>query len=534
MSRRRISAVLAGAVALGTLSAVPFAGAASAEPTFVPQAADIVGVGSDTTQFAMNFLADGATVGGAAVAGYNAGRSSARLVSFDAAGTGLTPTVVLKQGDAAITRPNGSGAGKALLFNPSNPSVNFARSSSSLSTAEIGGGLFQVPFAVDGLKLAVRAAGSNAPAKITPTDLVHIYDGSITNWSAIGGTAGVIKPLIPQAGSGTRSFFLAQLQAANGGVAVVLGGDVVETQEHSDVDIKDDANALAPFSTGRAKTTPTVALLGGTAVGGFEAKRALYNVFRQADLGASWWAPVFGPSGFVCSTAARPLIENAGFDQLAAAAAGGACGEATQAATTNFTTNTAVAAQQTTTTLTTSASAQKVTLTAKVTAPAGTPVGSVKLLEGATQVGTANLSGGVAIVLLSGVAAGSHTYTASYAPGSAGFLASQSAPSTVTVTVPAPVVVKKASKTTVTMPLRFAKTVRVKAKIKVTVGTVAARGKVAVLMGTKRLATGTLSHGKVTIKLPKLKKGKHKLVFRYLGNTTTKVSQAVKKVVVTS
>ena len=51
--------------------------------------------------------------------------------------------------------------------------------------------------------------------------MVDIYKGDVTNWNQVGGTAGVIKPLIPQAGSGTRSFFVAQLKAANGGVAVV-------------------------------------------------------------------------------------------------------------------------------------------------------------------------------------------------------------------------------------------------------------------------------------------------------------------------
>ena len=67
----------------------------------------------------------------------------------------------------------------------------------------------------------------------------------------LGGAAGVIAPKIPQAGSGTRSFFTAQLKAANGGTAVTLAPSVVEVQEHDASPIQNDPNAVAPFSVGR-------------------------------------------------------------------------------------------------------------------------------------------------------------------------------------------------------------------------------------------------------------------------------------------
>ena len=286
MSRNsRIIAVLTGALTVAALGTLPGAGTAAAEPVFVPKAGDVVGVGSDTTQFALNYLADGHD----GVAGYNTAGTSGRLVTFDALGEGLPAQITLREGTAPITRPNGSGAGKALLYGAgNNVAVNYARSSSALSQAEISANLQQLPFAVDGLRLAVRAAGSNAPATITPAQLVDIFDGTVTNWNQIGGVAGAIVPLVPQSGSGTRSFFLSQLKAANGGVDVTLAPSVVETQEHSDADIKSNLNAIAPFSTGRAKTAPTVKLLGGADKGGFEANRALYNVVRQGDLASSW------------------------------------------------------------------------------------------------------------------------------------------------------------------------------------------------------------------------------------------------------
>ena len=527
MSRSRLSAVLAGAVALTALGLGPLAGSASADPTFTPDATDVVGVGSDTTEFALAFLADGTTVGGAPVAGYNAGRTSGRLVSWNA--TGTSP-ISLREGHAAVTRPNGSGAGKAELFGGGNDTdVNFARSSSSLSTTEVGASLWQVPFAVDGLKMAVRAAGSNAPAFISPADVLAIYKGDKTTWDQVGGSSGAtIHPLIPQTGSGTRTFFLAQLQALNGGTAPTLGGGVHETQEHSDADIKDDADALAPFSTGRAATTPTIALLGGNNVGGFEATRALYNVVRQADLSASWFAPIFGPSGFICSNAAKPLVEAAGFGQLATAANGGVCGEATQSTTTNFATNTFAPARATTTSLTATASGQTVTLRATVAASGATPVGTVAFFEGATQVATTNLSGGVGLVAKTGVAAGSHSYKAVYTPSNtAAFTGSESAPAAVTV---AALATKKASKTTVAMQTRFSHTVRAKATIKVVRAGHPATGQVRVRMGTKLLAKGKLVKGKLVVRLPHLKKGKHRLRFDYLGNHTTFASHSLVRV----
>ncbi len=325
MKRSKVSLVLGAALACGlaTTLAIP----ASADP--VPQARDIVGVGSDTSEYAVTNLADGVVVGGTFRAGYNAA-ASARLVSFNATGSS---TVVLKAGTAAITRPNGSGAGKNALYSPSNPNVNFARSSSTLTSSEISAGLRQVPFAVDGLKLAT-ATTSNAPATITPAQMVQIYSGAVTNWNQLGGQNGTIVPLIPQVNSGTRAFFLAQLQAANGGAAVTLAGSVTEVQEHDAAPIAASPNAVAPFSTGRFASVTGIKLEGG-----FTAQRALYNVVRAADLNAPWFSAIFGSDGYLCSGAAKAIIAASGFQQLAHPFDDGVCGEPTQDATSNFATS---------------------------------------------------------------------------------------------------------------------------------------------------------------------------------------------------
>jgi phosphate transport system substrate-binding protein len=326
--KRTKGSILAGAVLAGVLAAA-VASPAQADPT--PQSRDIVGVGSDTSETVMNYAADGKNVSGVQNLGYNA-TSNARLVSFDATGSS---TIVLKTGTTAITRPNGSGAGKALLYGASNnTTINFARSSSGPSAAENSAGLWHVPFAVDGLKMAT-ASTSNAPASLTVAQLVGIYNGTYTNWNQLGGTSGTITPMLPQSGSGTRSFFLAQLKAANGNVDVVLAGSVVSVQEHDSAPVAASANAVAPFSTARYATASS----GIKLEGGFSAERAIYNVVRQADLTKPWFGAVFGEDGFLCSGAGYAVVAAAGFKQLAGPLDDGACGVPTQSATTNFLSN---------------------------------------------------------------------------------------------------------------------------------------------------------------------------------------------------
>jgi ABC-type phosphate transport system substrate-binding protein len=518
MSVRRL---ITGATTASIVAAsVAFMAPAHADPTFVPVDSDIVGVGSDTSQFALSYLADGKD----AIAGYNAGKTAARLVSFDATGGG---TIVLKQGSAAVTRPNGSGAGKALLYGAgNNPDVDYARSSSAVNATEKSAGLFAFPFAKDTLALAT-AKTSSAPTTIAPADMVKIYNGTYTNWNQVpGGTAGVIAPKIPQAGSGTRSFFTDQLKAANGGVAVTLAPTVVEVQEHDPASIQNDANAVAPFSVGRN------AVIGAPLriEGGFVAARALYNVVRQANVGDAAVLGIFGADGFVCSVAAKPLIEAAGFEQLARPAKGGVCGQATQDASTNFATNTEVA---TATTLAgTSTVGGAATLTATVSSSTA-PDGLVNFYEGATLVGTSPLTGGKATKALTGLTAGAHTYVAKYVPpANSTFVASESAAVTVNVLATTPVV-KAPTKLVEKFKASYPKAASYKGKVLVKeTSTLAPTGKVIVKLGKKIVGKGTIKSGKVILTLKKLKLGKNKLVASYAGDSKFAGSKIKFKIVI--
>ncbi|MCW2764311.1 MAG: phosphate transporter substrate-binding protein PhoT family [Nocardioides sp.] len=492
-----ITAALAGSALI--LTALPASAAADPDDTtFTPVAGDLIGVGSDTSQHALKLLADG----------YNATTPAARLATFAATGGGqiTLPT-------AAINRPNGSGAGKALLYGASNnPDVDYARSSSANSTAEKQAGLQQFPFALDTLALAVsNSVPSHAPTTIAAADMVKIYNGTYTNWNQLPGAtgAGVIAPKIPQAGSGTRSFFVAQLKAANGGVDVTLAASVAEVQEHDDTLIKNDPNAVAPFSKGRA------ALLGTTLriEQGFSADRALYNVVRGSDLGTPAVQAVFGENGYVCSVAARSAIEAAGFKQLATPAHNGVCGAATQDPTSNFTLNEQVT---TTTSLTGSSPAVGAARLVARVSGSSSPDGTVAFYEGETLLtsGVPLVSGQATYDKL-GTTPGKHTYSAVFTPASgSAFEPSESSPVTVTVKSRTTSSIKES------FPASVARGKKASGVVTVTLAGLStkATGSVKIKDGSKTLASKSLSGGKANVTLPKLAKGKHTLKIIWAGN----------------
>jgi ABC-type phosphate transport system substrate-binding protein len=502
--RTTISSLVASTLAASALS-LAIAGPAHAadpdDPSFVPVAGDLIGVGSDTSQHVVHVLAEGAGSWGAQTPA-----PAFRIASFAATGGGTIPLP-----SAAITRPNGSGAGKALLYGAgNNTDIDFARSSSAQSAAETSAGLQSFPFALDTLAVAVsNSVPSNAPASLTPEQILGIYKGDITDWGAVGGTAGqTIAPKIPQAGSGTRSFFTAQLTALNGGVAVSPVG--AEVQEHDDTAIKNDPNAIAPFSLGRAKLLGTTLRIEQ----GWKADRALYNVVRGPDLGRADVQAVFGSDGFFCSVAARPLIESAGFQQLAPPVRGGVCGAATQAATTNFTLNQAVS---TTTTLKgTSEKANAATLVAQVTAPTA-PTGTVSFYSGTTLLaGGVPLVSGQATKLVSALAPGTHPYRALFVPSAGSQFEGSQATGEVLV------------KTSSTLKEFFAdKTklseVKIKGNVKVKLAGIPAKatGLVRVYLGKKVVGKAKLAANgvaKVKIRVEKLKVGKNKLKAEWKGD----------------
>lgn len=242
---KKYTALAAGIGVAATLIAV--APMATAERVEAPTTG-FVAVGSDTLEAVMGALSDGTDVSGSYV------RSTAHgdyFASFNA--TGATPDIQAKEGGPTFGRPNGSGDGvKALSrsidgapYTAGTPGstanvtitgqVDIARSSSGPgSNANATGPLVYLPFGRDALSYAY-SGGNAALANLDADALKGLFECTATS---IGGVT--VTPVIPQAGSGTRSDFLSKIGNPT------LGGCVQTGQEHDTSDLP--ANAVTPIS----------------------------------------------------------------------------------------------------------------------------------------------------------------------------------------------------------------------------------------------------------------------------------------------
>jgi ABC-type phosphate transport system substrate-binding protein len=220
---RKLTKLFAGALSMAAAAAlvagtVTTASAAPKDPPkgITPQSFDIVGVGSNTTQFVMDQISVDYNK---TVKVHNANHPW--FFSWDAVkpGTsGTTPTKISpKAGCPAIVRPNGSTAGLMALDQnqfdgkTGHYCLDFGRSSGGrnpIAPKPGPGGVLYVAFAKDAITWASRAAnhgGSDAPGSLTKAQLVSIFTCKDTNWKQVGGKSGAIQVFLPQAGSGTLS-----------------------------------------------------------------------------------------------------------------------------------------------------------------------------------------------------------------------------------------------------------------------------------------------------------------------------------------
>jgi phosphate transport system substrate-binding protein len=397
------------AVAVGAVGAA-VASLALALPAHADTAArtgDVVGVGSDTVQNMADFLFDGApgVAGGYNNVGNNnrvenvfaTGDANGRLPYDGTCGTpnpattglgtfcdsttnlapnALAGSVILRVGTAPVTRPNGSGQGvAALIADSASPgyqglpagSINFARMSRLPNATEetnctnitACGGLHVYQAATDQLTIAHQASAYNGPAGLTADQLYHIFVlCDYATWNQIpGNTTGstdTIHPIIPQSGSGTRNFFLADLQAAEGLPNPPAPGPCTRiAEEHDPTGIYQDptpADAIEPFSSGKiaminsgylknagytnaagnnAFTPGFLSTLTGAPPGGgttYNSTRGLYFTLRQTDVTStkpfqSGTSQTFAqvlfslPTSLIARASNAPLVAAAGFTQ---------------------------------------------------------------------------------------------------------------------------------------------------------------------------------------------------------------------------
>ena len=319
---------------------LPIVGAGKAFADYAPQPGDIVAVGGDTPQYAVDLALNGDPTSGAS--GYDSTATVNRVVSFYATPDGngrsaytnsvttgvpsaaLNPTDVLRAGTYPVQRVSSSGAAVTALLADPNENINFVSSASeptaaqqtAATTAGPGhtswGYLHVVQIATDSVQIAA-ATTTNAPSGLSAAELVSIYSGTVTKWNQLpgnsGGSSDTIIPEIPPSGSSIYKTLVADLKTANGGTAVTLASSVKTVEQNDPSAITTagtPADAIVPFSAGRLNLwnsgyfhNPATVYPGGTALtpgvklltGAPGDSNAVYNspiadyiIFRQSDI----------------------------------------------------------------------------------------------------------------------------------------------------------------------------------------------------------------------------------------------------------
>ena len=304
---------------------------ALADPTGNPTTRILAGGGSDTTQDVMNALA-------------NVPASGLRIIgSYDASGSATIDTKIDVAGSTCvINRPVGSGNGVLALRDERaaaatanrRPCLDFARSSADLSDDARfnGSGFTFVPFARDAVSFATRA-DSAIPPSLTTAQLKAIYEctaaGTISN-------PPTILPLIPQSGSGTRTFFLQS-------IGVTTLGSCVSDRDPTNTaiglientgDRMTDPRHIAPYSvaqffsqffdvitdvTGNAEIRRVNGIIPTSPT--FPFQREVFNAIPTNEIGNAPYSTTFvGESSAICSSPG--VITGFGFTLLPA----GRCG----------------------------------------------------------------------------------------------------------------------------------------------------------------------------------------------------------------
>jgi phosphate transport system substrate-binding protein len=124
------------------------------------------------------------------------------------------------------------------IANVATGKANFGFISRDLRPDETGR-VRSIPFAATGTGLAVNPA--NNVAGLTKDQVRRIYSGEIADWAQLGGTPGVIRPLVREVGSATRASFEAYFFDE----APVYGPNVVEVANSGPM-----LQAMRDFKTG--------------------------------------------------------------------------------------------------------------------------------------------------------------------------------------------------------------------------------------------------------------------------------------------
>ncbi len=367
---------LIGGLAAITATAGLVIGAAG--PAHADPITTLVGAGSDTTQDILDAIA--IQVGGGVVGSWDAVNPVDHVTAHEA---------IAPKAGCTMTRPNGSGEGvsalrKSLnaataavqLADPPEPGcVDFARSSSGPGTnASPTGQLVYVPFALDAVAITTGpavATGTSVATLITDADLFSVTDLITMYTTGVGVTpAGATKQYVPdgtvtdathqpvhlyvpQAGSGTRNFWLGQMTLPTSGalpawVHDTIVGTTTIVQEHDGSAYATDPIGFGPFSIAQWVSQRNghndrrhdavlhnlngVTPLTGTSLNSaYPIKREVYNVVlfsrvtSVATADKQFVSTFNGATSSICSNALNIL--SYGFGLLNAAPLGHTCGQ---------------------------------------------------------------------------------------------------------------------------------------------------------------------------------------------------------------
>lgn len=298
MNQKTKKLAVIGAVGLFVLGA---AGAAQADPSGSPQYRQLAGVGSDTTTPVMNALSNDLTINGTKVLG-----------SYDATGSATVATQAAAACQA-IARPNGSGAGRTALLASlaaKDGCLQYSRSS-SLNLASTGGAqLTYIPFALDGVTYAITGTDTLIPRNLDLATLQSIYTCDPT---VVGtGPNYAITAMLPQAGSGTRSFWEGKMGITDADVVAGKYPCITDKSNGQPIEEQDGRvltdKAIIPFSIASydAEESQTIQDVRGAAVLGaiggvaaqqinsaFPVTREVYNVIPTSDTSTAPWSTTF-------------------------------------------------------------------------------------------------------------------------------------------------------------------------------------------------------------------------------------------------
>nr|WP_272921116.1 substrate-binding domain-containing protein [Streptomyces sp. SID4917] len=309
---------------------------ASADPIPATDFRQLVGVGSDTTQDIGNAL-------GLAITDPNNNPSSRLIASYDA--TGSTP-IKTRALNCVITRPNGSSAGVDALRNNTG-CIDFARSSRGPVDVTTNR-LTWIPFAKDAVTIAVRSDSALRDGvgftTAQLTDIYHCVPSALTRtYSTPSGPVLItLKPLLPHAGSGTRTFFLEKI----GVTEAQVGTCVNATVQPNDGTALTDSGHIAPYSIaqyiaqtagvttdrhGAAVLTPVNGVqprIAGRLNMAFPYAHDVYNVVPTAKLtgGATPDADLIGAFQTSPLAPAKVCLQTARIEQHGFGPIGAACG----------------------------------------------------------------------------------------------------------------------------------------------------------------------------------------------------------------